>query len=566
MSDRATAVVGAKVLPMIAGGAVEEAVAWRAGCLIAIGSEAAVRRVAGPDAAVWDAGGCSVLPGFIDAHQHPGIACLYNGGPRLAPPAVTDIQSLQRALRARDQELPPGQWLVANHWDEMLLAERRAPTRQEIDEAVPDRPVFAMHYSCHRALVNSQGLELAGIGRGTPDPSGGAISRGARGEPDGVLIERGMSRAESLARASQVLHDVDGFVARLDAHYRGLTRAGITRIADAAIPVDLIELYREAARRGVVRVPTVLMPTSATGYLEAPVDVIDALPKVDAAGPLRIGPVKLVFDGAPVCAMCLSARQLLGVSLGAALLSLRTRSLDPVRATLSVSPRFGWRTRTGINIYRRDEARDVVARAVSRGIPLATHAVGNDAVDVALSAYEAAGRALLEPGVPRLEHAAFLSPELVSRIAAQGAAVVTQPHFVTLPAFASAPRIPGIASLPTRSLLDAGVLVAGSSDHPVADFEPLAAVRSAVERKTARGHVFEPEQRIELLEALALYTRSAAQVLGALDETGTLEVGKRADVVVLDGPLESAADLARVSVRGTVVGGELAWGTLGQAS
>ena len=167
--------------------------------------------------------------------------------------------------------------------------------------------------------------------------------------------------------------------------------------------------------------------------------------------------------------------------------------------------------------------------------------------------------ALHGAGIPRLEHAAFLNPDLVSRIAGVGAAVVTQPHFVSTPAYGNAASIPGLRNAPLRWLLDAGVRIAGSSDFPVAGFDPLDGVRGAVHRRTALGHAYEPDQCISLHEALSIYTRVAAEVSGCGESAGTLAPGKRADLVVLDGPL-SAETLDAARVRTTVVGGDVVFG------
>jgi predicted amidohydrolase YtcJ len=546
---------------MVTPAARADAIAWHDGVLVAVGTRADVLRAAGPDAEIWSAGGATVLPGFIDAHHHACIAAIYGGTVRLAPPDVTDIASLQRALARASSALPAGQWLVATEWDELLLAERRPPTREEIDDAVPDRPLMAMHYSCHRALANSRALELAKIDASTPNPSGGMISRGARRVPDGLLIERGMSRVEALARSSQIAHDAEGFFERLARHHAAIVQAGITRIVDAAVPLDLIALVREAARRGLLVVPTIAMPTSTTGWLEAPWDVLDAPTPGSQDGMLEIGPVKLVLDGAPACAMCLSWWQLAGVAARGFVLTLRDWSLDAARTSLSTRPRFGARIRTGVQIYRRDEALDVVRAATERGFALGTHAIGNEAVDIALCAYEAVGASLHARGrIPRLEHATFLDRELVLRVAGVGAAVVTQPVFTRLAAFESAPPIPGLRAMPLRWLLDAGVKVAASSDFPVAHFDPLDGVRAAVTRKTARGRSHEPDQRVSLDEALAMYTRTAAEVSGCIDRCGTLTTGKRADLVVLDGSLATEGHLERVRVRSTVIAGEVVFG------
>jgi predicted amidohydrolase YtcJ len=553
-------VFNADVRTMTPAGTLADAVAWRGERLLAVGNRDDVERAAGPGAEAWDAGGATVLPGFIDAHHHPSIIALYGGLVRLTPPAVTDVASLLRTLSAASKGLPEGQWLVATEWDDALLTERRAPTRAELDGAVGDRPLLAIHYSCHRAVANSRALELAGIGKHTADPSGGFISRGAGGLPDGLLLERGMSRVETLARASLVAGDAEGFLERLGQHHGAMAALGITRVVDATVPGDLATLYREAARRGLLTVPTVMFPVSTSGYLETPWDALEGPVSGTEEGPLTVGPLKLVFDGAPACAMCLSWWQTAGSSVSTWAMALRQRSLDPLRTVMALKPRLGRSVRSGISIYRRDEAREIVRAAADRGFALATHAIGNDAIDVALSAYEAAGASLGKAGLPRIEHATFLDREAVARIAGLGVAIVTQPHFMSLPAYDSAPGIPGLRNAPLRWLLDAGVKVAGSSDAPVAGFDPLDGVRAAVSRRTSSGRIYDPEQRIELHEALAMYTRAAAEACACLDRCGTLEAGKRADIVVLDGALSPGQQLDSARVRSTIIGGELAFG------
>lgn len=537
------------------------ALAWRDGKILAVGSREEVRLCAGPDAEAWDAEGRTVLPGFVDAHHHPSIVALYGGVAKLARPQVVDIPSLLQALRDAAAKLGPGEWLVATDWNETVLAEKRPPTRQELDDAVPDRPLLAMHYSCHRALTNSRGLALAGIGRNTPDPPGGLISRGRDREPDGLLIERGLSRVEELARTSLVARDLEGFFRRLAAHYEGLLSTGITRVADCTVPGDILPLYREAARRGLVKVPTVMFPVSAHGYFEEPWDALEGPVTGSEDGPLTVGPVKLVFDGAPTCALCISWLQSAGLTVRTLALALETRSVQPLRTMMSSKPRMGLQLRTGIKLYEKDRAELVVRSVVDRGFSVAVHAIGNEAVDGALGAFDHAGSALDRAGPPRIEHAMFLSRDLVSRIADRGAIVAAQPHMLELPDLSMAPSIPGLRMFPLRWLLDAGVRVAGSSDYPVADYAPLRGIRSAVTRQTLRGTTHEPDQCIGLDEALAAYTRVAAEACGAGALCGTIEPGKRADLVVTDRSLY-AGDLEHTAVRATIIGGEVLYGAL----
>lgn len=541
-----TLLTNARVVCMDDAGTTATALAWADGRIEAVGDETRLRD-AYPAAEVQDGGGAVVLPGFIDPHHHVSVTALYGG--QVALDGVADIPAMQARLAEASARMAPGRWLVATGWDEHTMRERRAPTAAELQEAVPDRPVFAMHYTCHRAIANVTALRAAGIDATTPSPPGGVIER------DGLLIERGMSRVEALARAGLVEHDAEGFFARIASHYRALLAVGITRVADMTVPLDLVPMYRESARRGDVLVPTHIAPVSTGGWLEEPHDVLtNELAPFDEEM-LEWGPVKLVFDGAPGCAMCFGWWTFLGVAARTAALTFRTGSLDPIRTAMSVSPRVGAKLRSGISIYDTASAQRVIAAVTERGLPVATHAIGNAAVDLAVAAYQATN-GLHRSGRARLEHASFADAAVVQRIADLGIAVVVQPHMISLPAFGDAASIPGLPFSPLRRLLDAGVLVAGSSDYPVVGFDPLDGVRSAVSRLTARGWVKEADQCISPMEALRLYTRDAADVLGCLDRVGTIEVGKRADLVVLDGDPQAPDSL---SLRQTILGGNTVW-------
>jgi predicted amidohydrolase YtcJ len=194
---------------------------------------------------------------------------------------------------------------------------------------------------------------------------------------------------------------------------------------------------------------------------------------------------------------------------------------------------------------------------------VAQHAIGNEAIDMAVTALEHAGGPLHDlPGVPRLEHVTFGEPELTRRIADVGATAVVQPYFLydmVGDYTALTPPPDPITVIPLRSLLDAGVELAGSSDHPVSGYDVLAAVEAATRRRTRHGRVIDPAEAITAEEALRAYTLGAARALGVDGETGSLEPGKRADVVVLSGDPRRTATPSELRVTRTYVGGELAY-------
>lgn len=545
-----TTVVLGRIRSMASGSPRAEALAFADGRITALGSREEIC-AAFTGAEVIDLGEATILPGFVDAHHHVSISALYDGAVRLVAPEVVDIPSLQRTLRQAAQRSAADRWLVGTHLDESLLSERRPPTRQELDAAVPDRPLFILHHTCHRALANSKALEAAGIGRHTADPSGGMISRASGGMPDGLLIERAMAPVEELARADRLRVDAAGTLDRMAAHYRAMLAAGITRVCDTAVPPDLLELYRALADRGDVLLPTHACPVSIKGWLPEPIDVLDGPLTGERVGQnLVIGPVKLVFDGAPGCSMCLSWAQTAAAAARAVGIALRRRSFDSIRTMFSLAPRYGLEVRSGIAIYEHEDGGRVVQRAVERGFGVASHAIGNAAIDVAIGAYASAGARLHAGGIPRFEHAMFAERGQARRMADLGIAAVVQPAMLEMHMTASAPRIPGLPMFPLRRLLDAGVVVVGSSDYPVHSFDPLAAIRAATRRQNAGGETVDVEECISLDEALAAYTRSAAEVLGVGHETGTLAVGKRADMVVVDGLEDGAPEVRRTFVAG----------------
>jgi hypothetical protein len=304
-----------------------------------------------------------------------------------------------------------------------------------------------------------------------------------------------------------------------------------------------------------------MMPVSERGYLCRPDDRLDDAPTGEGSDMLRVGPLKLFFDGGDNCAVCLTLAQ--GASAGFAGVArmLRRRSLAPLRFALRVGARVGrdLRLHSGIRYYGTDaEAVALASRAVERGFSIAVHAMGNEAVAQAVRVLGAVRARHGDAPPPRIEHAMLADRALLTRAAELGLAAVVQPAFVTIPGVAELPPIPQLAVMGFRSMLDAGLRVAGSSDAPVTTFAPLDGVRSAVARRTASGEPLAPDEALSAHEALTMYTRGAAHACGCLDVAGTLEPGKRADLAVLsrDTCAATASDLEGVRVEETILGGE----------
>ena len=554
-----TVLTNAVVHTMVDGARPADAIAWRDGKVLAVGDERVVREMAGPNAHAIDMAGRTVTPGFVDAHHHFTAAVVGASAIDFTGQSPLTIADMVVQIREASTELPADAWVLAAGYDEHALEDRRHPTRDDLDAADIPNPILLMHYSHHEGIVCSRGLARLGIDRHTSPPKGGIIVKDSRGEPNGRLVETAVSRARQLAEDSLLARDELGVLLRMGAYQDRLFEKGITRICDPTVPLEMELLYRRARQEGHLDLPVVMMPIGSQGALLPPWDRVGGPPTGEGPEDLRRGPLKLFFDGGNRCALCMTAGQALRVTLGMIGGAIRSGSLGMLRTSQDVKPRWGSdrRLRTGVTYMSRDESKKLVRAACERGFSVAVHALGNDAVTRALDALGDARVEHRDVPPPRIEHASIITADLAKRAADLGIMVVSQPQFLELPIFDSMPRIPGFRMMAHRTLLDAGVRVAGSSDAPVTGFDPLVAMRSAVGRRTRSGAILQQDEGISPAEALLMYTREAARAAGSLDVAGTLEPGKRADLSVLShDPTSGIEELERARVVQTVLAGE----------
>ena len=532
--NREFVVLGASVLPMGDPARRCDAIAVRDGRILAVGSEKEALAAAGAAAERITCPGGAVLPGFIDAHHHLMPSVLYGGGFHLD--AVQNLEELLTALRTAARAVPPGEFVVAHGYDPWKLTEQRHPTRSELDEACPDHPVLAVEYSFHEGVANTRALARAAFDERSEPPRGGIIGRDRRGRLDGHLAETALYVVEAIARHEMMTRDETRVLADLAVFQRRLFAMGITRICDAAVAPQTEALYHRALAEGRLHIPVVMMPISGTGIALPPHDRLEGAPTGEGSDSLKVGPLKLLFDGASRCAMCLSVLQLLQTSTKVVASALTGRSLLPLRDALSLRARIGsdFRVRTGERFYTHAGAVAMVKAAHDRGFSVGIHAIGNEAVEYALDAFAAAGPSRAGSPPPRIEHGFSITRAQARRAADLGVVFVLQPDFLRLPVMERLPRPRGLLFAAARTLLDAGVSVVASSDAPAAGFDPLDGVRSALRRRTRSGLVIQEDESIGVLETLCAYTRDAARACGVESTTGTLEPGKRADFVILN--------------------------------
>jgi len=511
-----TLLENATVRTMVPATPLAEAVAFRDGRIAAVGTADELRGLRAEAARVVDLGGRTVLPGFIDPHAHFSVAALEGAWADCR--ALGTIPAIQAALRAAARATPPGAWVRGVGYHHARLAERRHPTREELDEAVPDRPALLVHFSYHQAVANSRALAAAAITARTPDPPGGAIARGRAGEPTGLLYERAMAPVEAVSRAAWEAH----FVEAAAAASRRFAAVGLTMVEDAAVGPAVERRYVEAEAAGALAIRVGRMVVPDAGWFEPP------WAEARSRGDGRT--LKVFADGGYRCAMRL--------------------------------PRQGGEVRTGFLFYEAAELAALLVTAWRSGWRVTCHAIGNAGVETAVTAAEAALRE--EPagaGRLRLDHAIFVTPALLARIADLGLPVVGQPSFLYDQGAPPSPLPGDLRCRPFRGVAAAGIRQAFSSDHPCGSLAPLTGIYAAVTRRDREGRVVDADEAVPVAAALAAYTIEAARVAGVGDEAGSVAVGKRADLVVLDAdPLAVPPERLRdVRVVETLVGGRRAW-------
>ncbi|MFN0097261.1 MAG: amidohydrolase [Gemmatimonadaceae bacterium] len=481
-----------------------DAVAVRDGRIVFVGSDSAALTLKGPDTRVIDVAGAVVLPGLVDAHTH--VAELGQSLDRVNLTGVaTEAEAVERIV-ARAAQTPKGEWILGYGWDEGAWA-NRYPDKRLLSARVPDHPVILRSLHGFAAWANERALALAGITRATPSPTGGEIRKDASGEPTGLVLNRAVpllddaiplpSPTQRDAQVLRALHVMAG--------------AGYTGVHEAGVAPDVMESFERLAERDSLPLRVYAMLSARDSALIR--RWIARGPFTSANGMLSVRSVKAYYDGA------------LG-SRGAQLLA-------------DYSDRPGHRGVSG-GAYGFD--RQLVADAMSAGFQVGIHAIGDAGNRATLDFIDSVTRAAPKSrGLRhRVEHAQIVSPPDIARFAAIGVvASVQPPHAVEDKGWAEtrvgASRIAGAYAW--RTLRRAGAALVFSSDMPGSDWSPFYGLHSAVTRQDTSGAPpggWYPAQRMTAEEAVRGYTLWAAYAGFDEGDAGTIAVGKRADLTVLN--------------------------------
>lgn len=507
-------------------GGVVQALAVDGEEIVAAGTLEQVREAVGAAAPVVELDGVCVLPGFYDAHIH--TASLARDLTSVDLRGTASLEEALERVRTFREGVPEGAWLLGGRWDSNRWRVPRQPDRDALDTVCPDRPAVLRSVDGHTVWVNTAALRAAGIDDDTPDPIGGQIVRDEHGRATGILREEAGAGIRRQAEASLTddlsvglapaqehllsvgltsVHDIDGEDCR--AAYLRLREEGKLKLrVHKAIPVTALE--------------TAIQERRTTG---------------DGDDWFGTGPVKLFSDGA----------------LGSHTCHMR----EPFR---------GDDGNTGIAVTPADELRRLARLAAGAGIAVATHAIGDRAVETVLDVYESIAGSGAFGLRHRVEHSQHMASDDIVRMARLGVVASMQPTHCTsdIDLVDDLLGDRDIVSYGWRSVLNAGAPLAFGSDCPVEDPNPFHGVYAAVTRMRADGTPaggWQPEQRLAAAEAVTAYTLGSAYAAGQEQRKGTLIPGRLADFVVVDtDPLTAdPADIRGTKVLQTVVGGKTMW-------
>ncbi|RBP67808.1 hypothetical protein DFO66_10128 [Brevibacterium sanguinis] len=528
-------IVNAVVHTMNSRSATCDSLLMRDGKIAAVGDERSVRAHATDDAEVVNGAGRAVVPGFIDAHNHMSIAAFEPVAVDCSTPPLSTVDEVLETIEEHCRTLPNGQWVRGFGFNAARVSEMRGPNRYELDEVAPENPFLLMESNCHAGHANSAALTAVGITECAPEPWGGQIERDRNGVPTGSLFEAAVNSALAASWDEFFLANPDQAVDLIEAKAREYLAVGITAIGDACVTTSAAQLYRTVNDEGRLPITVHQLHGGDQFFSQQDLRRTDIIERIQGneSHLLRGGAMKIFVDRA--------------YPDGAARHQLHD----------------GCTTHVGTPFYSPAEVRDLAVTAAAKGIDLAIHGMGNCAVDSVIGAYEEVRRKVGDDPTLRLEHAFIAEKAQAPRLASAGIELVANPGLAHEDGlFFNEWRGQGqehLKVLPIRSMIDAGVRVSFASDHPCGTYSPAEIMWASVARQHYTGALIDPDEAVTPLEALQAYTINPAHASGRAHEEGSLEVGKRANVLIVDrDPLScTSEELRHLQVDLTFVDGRL---------
>ena len=518
-----------------------EAVAIVGGTIVAVGSDSDVMQHRGDATVVTELAGKTLVPGFVDGHSHfCSLVDVQTQALCASPPAgpcktVADVIAALKAVQAR-RKLGPGKFVMGFGYDPELLAEKRPPSKQELDSAFPENPVILVHVSGHGAMLNTKALAAYDVTAATPTPPGGVIGREpGSNEPNGLLFETaflpifakvpgpGDDETLELLKAGQDLY----------------LQEGITTAQEGATMKHQVDLLRILANRGDLKLDVVMLPFIAE------IDAIFAgqppRNETEYKNRLRIGGVKVVMDGSP---------------------QGRTAAFTTPYLTDGPAGQKDWR---GELSFPQPVLNEWVKKVYDGGATLFVHCNGDAAIDALLEAHRFASGD--DPAKPRGTvgvHSQFIRRDQLEKYRAWS----ITPSFFTIHCFyfgdthvANRGRSQADFISPMKSARALGLRPANHTDFNVAPLDQLFTIHTAVNRISRSGQTIGADERVTPMQALEAITIDGARIYGEEAKKGSIEVGKAADFAVLSAnPLTvPPATIETIRVEETIKDGQTVW-------
>lgn len=528
-----------KIVTMDPSETIAEAAAVKDGRFLNVGTTDEIKRLAGSRTKVIDLGGKTALPGFIDSHEHCIRRGLRGDTVDCTSPPIATMNEIIEALAAKASEKEDGEWVVGYGFDETKLEDRRWPTRYDLDRASTRNPIYLGRAGGHNAVANSMALEIAGINKDTPQPPGANIEKDESGEPTGRLDEvAAMNMVRGKIPAPSDEEAVEIMVENWPRIEEELLSWGLTTIHEAHIKAPSALAFQELLREGKLRIRVGLMLDGMapySGYATSDLERQGLRTGFGWGDKLYVTGVKLGVDGA----------------------------MGSLTASLT-EPYANDPGNRGINRVTQEELTEETVRLHRAGNRACIHAIGDWAIDIALSAIEEAVKSKeWDDHRHRIEHAGYVRPDQLERMARLGVAVsasigfchpIGDSHIDAL----GEERLVGY--YPMRSFRDHGVVAAGNSDGFGKNWA-ITGIHGCVTRRSSTGRSLAEEQAIQMIDAIRAYTLNAAYLEGKEGEKGSIEPDKLADMVVLDRDLLTVdpEEIIETKALMTVVGGEVVY-------
>ncbi len=491
------------------------------GIITAIGTESEIRNQYKKFDEEIDCQGKTIMPGLNDAHIHVWkIGHLQTF--MLDVRGVKSIVEFKKMLKEFANKNPSSKWILARGINEMVLDEKRLPTKDDLDEIVSDRPVFIIRTCAHIGIANSKAIEISGINEQTEVPFGGEIRKNQDGSLQGIFTERALGL---------IMNNFPEFTFEelktmiLSAHDY-LISLGITSATDPAADENLLAAYIKLDKEGLLKVRMNVFP------LRIPdgTDEIQPLPEMYETEFLQIKTVKFFADG--------------GLSSATAAINVPYKNTDNYKGVLRLEFNKFYQT---------------AKEAVDKGFSVATHAIGHEAVNLVLKVYRELYK--INPNLRhRIEHLGFLSNENIKDFQHMKMTAAMQPIFIYELAnnFKSTLNDDLLSEVyPCKTVLDNNINLALSTDGPVVkEINPWVNIKTAITRQAAAGFVIGENQKITLDQALNAYTVGAAIADNQLTKKGNLAIRKYADFIILNKNPYKTTDLTTVKIEQTWVDGK----------